>query len=137
MPAATDAGPLDVVDDGSFPYLALAPRFVDLVNNHIADTYPHHDALSAAQDTIAAASDATAFESDAGGAIDEADNAHATNAYTFENADPSDVQAQTNAHSDAVDGNRADYDETPPPEADIADPGPPPDDGGGGPPPEI
>lgn len=134
---ATDPGPLEPVDASELPPLRVFQGFTDLAQNHIADTYPHHDAIEGALGTIAGASDASGFDSDAGGAIDEAEGAHAAQSGAFDNADPADVQAQTNAHSDAVDGNRAGYNETPPPEAGISDPGPPPDDGGGQPPPEI
>ncbi|HKV99983.1 MAG TPA: hypothetical protein VJN96_09165 [Vicinamibacterales bacterium] len=132
-----DPGPLAPIGDELAP-LVIPAGFVDLTNGHIADTYPHHDALDRAQQTIAAASDSSAFDRDAGGAVDQADAAHQAHAGAFDNADPSDVVASTDAHSSTIDGHRGDYDETAPPPASVPDPGTPPEgDGGGTPPPEI
>jgi hypothetical protein len=135
--ATPDPGPLTPIGPDDLLPLVIPAGFVDLTNNAIADTYPHYAALDRAHGTIAAASDATGFDQAAGGAITDADGAHQAHSYAFENADPADVTAVTGAQSGTIDGHAGDYDETPPADLTVTDPGPIPTDPGPQPPPEI
>jgi len=130
---ATDRGPLELIDDGTFPYLSLARPFVDLTHNHIADTYPHHAALESAHQSLAEASDPTPFDNETGASLGDADYAHAAHGGGFAAADPVDVIAASGAQSDAVEGHRDEYNDPPPPEIPPGVQPPPPS---GPPPPE-
>jgi hypothetical protein len=123
-------GPIAPVDPATFVVTMPRPALVDLVGGASGELAGHHAAIDTAQQAIVATSDPAAFRA-ASGAIDEGAGAHAAHGGAFDQADPVSVIQTTGGKGAEAGARRSDYNETPPPEQPVHDPGPPPRGGDG------
>jgi hypothetical protein len=112
--AGLEPGPFTPIDVEAFPFVVLAQPFTALVGGALDGVAAQHDAIDTAHATIVEASDPAPFDFQTAGPVSDAGYANAVHGGAFDQADPAEVIATTNAQDGTISGTRSGYDQTPP-----------------------
>jgi hypothetical protein len=135
-----DDGPLTPVDESTdFFGFGSAPSMESIVGDALAPLDGSDAQLDNVAGQVSAFDPAASSAALDDGTLDQAAGVHDATTAAFAGESIADLGGATDGQRAGVDPNRGQYDEAPPPDAPVVDPGPPPDKAGpgepGGPPP--